>query len=485
MATPPAKAAASPTKATVAPAKATTAPAVKTALAPRPFPSLMSETLVQSRGDPVKDLGSISDGSVAAFEKHPQDISRYRLPNSEYKRGWDQKKHNHHQDLNINLFGTFCRIGYQKKKRMATPPAKAAASPTKATVAPAKATTAPAVKTALAPRPFPSLMSETLVQSRGDPVKDLGSISDGSVAAFEKHPQDISRYRLPNSEYKRGLDQYIQIASGLKKSKTVVDMVFEDTGLTDECVQQVCKGLKINTSLQFLKIGGSKNTTELTGFYVFRALEMNTHLRSLDLENNPIGSSAFNYFCLRTLQVNNVLQEINMKNCEIGYHSGEVLGKVLETNKRIIWLNIASNYFSDGMKFVAKGLENNQYVVSLNISENKLGNAGNEAMANMLKVNKRLMNLNISNCNADSGCLEIYADAFLVNTYLRSFIADKNNFKLPALKKLISNLENQKVIKCLSTRTEGLTTAEITELLEAAKKMLVKNTTIKEWNIGE
>ncbi|KAH3758966.1 Protein NLRC3 [Pelomyxa schiedti] len=130
----------------------------------------------------------------------------------------------------------------------------------------------------------------------------------------------------------------------------------------------------------------------------------------------------------RALEVNKSLVSLNLNDNEIGNEGATNIAGVLELNKSLVSLDISSNAIgSEGATIIGRALESNKSLVSLDISANNIGNEGTTSIARALELNKSLVYLNISWNSIGSKGATIIAGALELNKSLVSLDIRRNS----------------------------------------------------------
>ena len=199
--------------------------------------------------------------------------------------------------------------------------------------------------------------------------------------------------------------------------------------LTDQTAEHFAIGLAESQSVQVLKLEHCK-VTSAGAVSIFRSLEHNTCLEELDLSGNSqlaeVDCEAVGCAIKRMLIVNRTLKALNLN--EYGIDTTVIIHITagLVHNASLAELNIGANIFnrknmtSEGWVHLFKTLCNNTALKKLNISRNKLGMEGSEALAEMLSCNKSLTELNLWWCDIPEAGLREIARGMLQNTTLQT-----------------------------------------------------------------
>eukprot|EP00808_Paulinella_micropora_P009205 g5181.t1 len=147
----------------------------------------------------------------------------------------------------------------------------------------------------------------------------------------------------------------------------------------------------------------------------------------LDLSDKSLevaGTSAV----AKGLQVNNTLQTLDLYKNNIGPDGAKAIGKVLEVNSSLKTLDLSFNGIGDeGLKHIAAALKENKTVIELRMGGNKIGPAGAKAIANMLKENKTVIELRMGANKIGPSGAEAIANMLKVNKSITTLNLNLNN----------------------------------------------------------
>lgn len=209
------------------------------------------------------------------------------------------------------------------------------------------------------------------------------------------------------------------LAKTLTVNKTLTSLNLDSVRTGTEDLEMLAEALKVNVTLASLSLKNSqinpKGAKVLAG-----VLKVNETLTSLDLEGNPIMPQGA-IVLAEALEVNKALISLNLGNNSLGADSMILVGhsipgrksqfysslndvkgfavalaKALQENRTLTSLNLESNHIKDeSIEVLAKALAVNGTLTSLNLKDNESGNVGAIALADALKVNRTLTSLNL------------------------------------------------------------------------------------------
>lgn len=209
------------------------------------------------------------------------------------------------------------------------------------------------------------------------------------------------------------------LAKTLTVNKTLTSLNLDSVRIGTEDLEVLAEALKVNGTLTSLSLKNSQINPE--GAKVLAGvLKVNETLTSLDLEGNSIMPQGATLLA-EALEVNKALTSLNLGNNSLGADSMILVGpsipgrksqfysslndvkgfavalaKALQENRTLASLNLENNYIKDeSIEVLAEALAVNGTLTSLNLERNEIGNVGAIALADALKVNRVLMSLNL------------------------------------------------------------------------------------------
>lgn len=203
-------------------------------------------------------------------------------------------------------------------------------------------------------------------------------------------------------------------------------------------------------------------------------------LRSSNLEDSEI------IFLAKALEQNNTLISLDLSsnktglNSRIGLEAIKALAKTLETNKTLATLNLSYNHIGpEAAKVLAKALETNKSLTALDLDSNKIDTAGIQALSEALKINRRLKHLNLGGSyeSADIESLAVVLGANQSSVTSLSF-----GYRIMgdnAVQALTTALETNKTLTNLDLRHVRLGTSGA----QALARPLMCNQTLRSLNL--
>lgn len=130
-----------------------------------------------------------------------------------------------------------------------------------------------------------------------------------------------------------------------------------NVGLDEEAVRLIVSMLPSCTNLKTLILDGNPIPTHIYEILIY---EENSNVQNLSLRNNQLDDDAVNF---------------------ISY----ALGDIRRQNSKLLTLNLSSNKISDaGAIYLARALRTNRTLLSLNLAQNTIGDVGAKALADVI-----------------------------------------------------------------------------------------------------
>ena len=181
------------------------------------------------------------------------------------------------------------------------------------------------------------------------------------------------------------------------------------------------------------------------------ALMVNRSLRVLDLSKNPISAGVV--YLAESLKHNHSLLEINLSDCDISEENSKAIGDALMENKFLQVLDLHHNPISAGVVHIAESLKHNHSLLEINLSDCDISEENSKAIgdalmenkflqvldlhhnpisagvvhiAESLKHNHSLLEINLGKCGITEKCCTAIGDALMVNRSLKVLNLDGN-----------------------------------------------------------
>ena len=192
-------------------------------------------------------------------------------------------------------------------------------------------------------------------------------------------------------------------------NKTLTHLDLSHNRLSDSGAHCIFQGLQQNTTLIYLNLqsNGIKGCED-TAQALNKLFQVNKTLTHLNLSDNKM-------FCSRHifegLQHNTTLVHLNLVNTGISAAKDKALATMLQKNTSLTHLILSRNFnLSLGTRSIFKTLQHNTTLVHLDLSQTGMNIQSTfQALNNMIKMNKTLAYLNLSNNTiSDSGVCSIF-----------------------------------------------------------------------------
>ena len=218
-----------------------------------------------------------------------------------------------------------------------------------------------------------------------------------------------------------------QLADSLMVNKTLNDLMFSGNAWGNDAVRILADYLKRSESLSSLNLNfgdiGDAGATALA-----EVLRTNTTLNSLGLCNNPgIGNPSVMSLC-EALKVNTTLCSLDLSGTGISDAGVLSLVEVLKTNASSLTSLLLSDIkiSHQSLKSIAEVLRVNSTLKDLDFEGNKVGFGGTKLIAESLKANTTLKLLSLSRNNIKAKCGRLFSDSLKVNGTLESLTLAEN-----------------------------------------------------------
>ena len=230
----------------------------------------------------------------------------------------------------------------------------------------------------------------------------------------------------------------------------------------------ISNGLKTNTILKRISVARC-SISEKGCKAISDALMVNRSLQVLDLHGNPISAGVVHI--AESLKHNHSLLEINLSNCDISEKECEAIGEALMVNRSLQVLDLYDNPISAGVEHIAESLKHNHSLLEINLSRCDISEKGAKSLAISLKENNSLLTLILSGNSLSDGAAAHIADGLRHNDHLKKLdilgcsIGDQGMKSLGCALKMNSSLEDLNV-----TWNHSVTGVGLLALGESLKK---------------
>ena len=188
-------------------------------------------------------------------------------------------------------------------------------------------------------------------------------------------------------------------------------------------------------------------------------------MQHLEVSKNPIGDIGISSIADNLHDKNNkTLVQLVVNHCEFHSNGAKSIGNMLKKNKTLKFLNISDNPIGDdGISAVASGIKTNTStaLIELNISGCEFHSEGIKSIAAVLKSNKTLKSLNLSENHVGNNEISTLACGIQDNITLTELHVNGNFDSENADKLGNKTLKNKTV--CLSVSVGWITYEDSSE----------------------
>ena len=230
----------------------------------------------------------------------------------------------------------------------------------------------------------------------------------------------------------------------LKKNFFVESLNISGNSIKDEGFVLLCKGLEKNQSLLNLNI--SNNDIHSKGIKQGLSLITTTKLYSLNISNNPILDEGL--ICITdSLKHFQNLHKLNVSNCSFEFKGFQFLLNTLQFTKRIEYLNVSGNNLKSRNFELVRPCFSTFGVRYLNMSKCSLGNESTFVLGECISSNETIKTLNISENKISDAGFKSFVNIFQSNNVIESFDVSVNFISDLTAKDLIKNLKFNHTLK--------------------------------------
>ncbi len=195
----------------------------------------------------------------------------------------------------------------------------------------------------------------------------------------------------------------------LRENRTLQELDLSDSSIVDSVLVYVVKGLRHNTGLVKLSLPGcSVSGKEYLDTLLEEMLRENRTLQELDLSDISIADSVLGYV-VKGLRHNTGLVKLSLPGYSVSgkEYLGTLLEEMLRVNRTLQELDLSNNLIdASALSCIAKGLRHNTGLVKLSLPGCSVSVTEDNGtlLVEMLKENRTLQELDLShNCIGDNG----------------------------------------------------------------------------------
>ncbi|KAH3761120.1 leucine-rich repeat-containing protein [Pelomyxa schiedti] len=277
------------------------------------------------------------------------------------------------------------------------------------------------------------------------------NISDEGVASLAKCLKVNSSLQKVKLKYNGiGPTGAQALAECLPFNRTLRSLSFSENGIATAGAEFIASTLS-DSYLE--RLDASVNSIESTGCQcLLKSLLSNSHLRSFDLSLNNIGASKGSDMLKQVLESNNTLTKLTLGMTALGAKGAQKVAAALSNNCTLKKLDLILNTIGDqGASCIAESLTTNHCLEELFLARNGIGPEGAKSIAEMLCLNQTLKVLDLS----------------------RNFVGGKNSAE-----RIATALCSNKSLKVLNLSANGI------RAHEKFSEMITVNTTLRVLNMA-
>ena len=267
------------------------------------------------------------------------------------------------------------------------------------------------------------------------------------------------------------------LAKYLKTNQAVIELNLYENDISDSVSKTLVTLLNRNSVIARLNSKG----------YGVKDLEINSLTKilnsktTLKLSQLKVGD-LFTETLAKVLETNTTLKSFNFSRNHVNEIAMTALAKALERNTTLTTLTLQDDGITgSGTEILTKALTINTTLTALNLYSNKIGNSGANALANILKNNRTPLNkLNVSKNRIDDAGIATLVDALESNTLLSHLNLGENEISSIGIGVLAKAIENNTVLSYLNLYSTRMDCANVSILSKALKN----NKTLTELNLS-
>ncbi|KAF9917522.1 hypothetical protein BX616_000733 [Lobosporangium transversale] len=246
-----------------------------------------------------------------------------------------------------------------------------------------------------------------------------------------------------------------------KFNKTISTLSLARSGVNDKTIKYLARVIVKNESLKTLDLSGNLITSEGAEILA-EAMIHNRGVTRLCLQSNKI-KKAGAPFIAKILSKNRVIRHMNIGSNGLGVEGIIHIAEAVRFNRTLYSLSLDMNEMGPkGASAIATALISNRHLTHLYIPHNNIGDKGLADICESLKKNQYLISLDLELNNIGQGQsavgLKALADVLKINTTLRELNLSYNLFSSDAVKELTAGMAMNSTLEsvvftncCLST----------------------------------
>lgn len=211
---------------------------------------------------------------------------------------------------------------------------------------------------------------------------------------------------------------FLDLAKALEVNDSLTALFLSRVEMGDREFAKLCEALQKKRKLRVLDV----STNQIKSLYpLHRALANGLPLQNLNVSRNPLDNDTEKYLVHFLKDKSSVLEHLEVGDIQLGVRAGQKIGAALALSVTIYLRSViifGAHLNDEGAALILIGIKNRQ-VTSLSLASNNLGNKTALVVQEFLTVNKYLIQLDLSgNPIYAEGAAQI-AEGLRVNTTLR------------------------------------------------------------------
>eukprot|EP00731_Ephydatia_muelleri_P004484 Em0002g660a len=265
----------------------------------------------------------------------------------------------------------------------------------------------------------------------------------------------------------------------LKENNTLKVLNLGGCGLQPEGLEEVIKGVQVNTMLETVDLSGNTIDNK-TASCLGMMLKENNTLKKLDLDGCGLQPEGLEEV-IKGVQVNTKLETLVLSWSTIDNETASCLGMMLKENNTLKELNF-KGLQPEGLEEVMKGVQVNTKLETLDLSHNTIDNKRALCLGMMLNENNTLKELYLEECELQPEGLEEVIKGVQVNTKLETLVLSYNTIDNKRASCLGMMLKENNTLKVLDLDGCGLQPEGLEEVIKGVQVNTKLETLVLSWS---
>ncbi|KAH8878100.1 Leucine-rich repeat-containing protein 74B [Schistosoma japonicum] len=290
--------------------------------------------------------------------------------------------------------------------------------------------------------------------------KSRGSPSSGYFLRHLKDENLSLKYSV------LGLKKLKPIFSSISSSLNITQLDLSNAGLTNECVNHLCRMLHENTYITDLNLSENQFTSKSVE-HLCEVLASSTELLRLNLRKNLFDDNAGKFFS-ELIASSLKLKYINISYNDLGELTCQYIGRALPQATTLTEFDLSWNRLGCGkMIYFTKGLAENKNLKYLNLSANGIGpKKGCTELAFAIRNNQTLQTLDLSDNRINPEGSVLLSKGFYVNSTLTCLRMARNPMQTAGCYAILTGI--------LKNPNSGLMELDLQDFLELQDSARIK-----------